>query len=336
MSSVPRFGHPTDFALLFSEDQAEVTDYAQGLLFIGCFLLAVFIVWFLVVVALKFTPGAGFLQGRRFTNRTRASRVRVVFTVVALIAITFTVLLVTQGITNLQDTLTTISNSNQQVEDVVNEADLIANNLQEVGVQSVTIRNTLVANLGNFCPNSADLLSSTGLDIEGQVQVAIDLLQQLSDFVYGNLQELKDGIAKAKAVTQSIDQATTNIAIQDWQSLIILIPFVLIPSFLLVGVLMAACDVSNEFFECILSWFLLPLLFVMTIASISLSSAISIAAVGNAGTHYWSTQSQYPTGSQVSFHNAYHYPCSSNYLSCITLTHALLSQFRLLRRWFAR
>ena len=286
MRAVPRFGHASDFALLFSSNQAEESDYAQGLLFVGCFLLAVFIVWLLIVVLFKFMPGAGFLQGRRFTNRTRASRVRVVFAVAALLAITFSVLLVTQGITNLQDTLTTISNSNQQVAEVVDGADRIANNLQEVGVQSVTIRNTLVANLGNFCPNSGDLQALTGVDIEGEAQTAIDMLQQLSDFVYGNLQELKDGIAKAQSVTQSIDTATTNIAIQDWQSLIILIPFILIPSFLLVGVFMAACDASSSIYECILLWFFFPLLIVMTIASISLSSAISIAAVGNAGTLY--------------------------------------------------
>ncbi|KAI2493290.1 hypothetical protein MHU86_21249 [Fragilaria crotonensis] len=51
---------------------------------------------------------------------------------------------------------------------------------------------------------------------------------------------------------------------------------------MLVGVLMATCYVSNEVFECILSWFLTPLLIVMTIFSIGLASAVSLAAVGNA------------------------------------------------------
>ena len=113
MRAVPRFSHSSDFSHLFSSDPQEVSDYAQGLLFIGCFLSVVFFLWYIVLLVLKCTPGAGFLSGRRFTNRTRATNVRVVFATAAVLSILFTILLVTEGITNLQDTLTTVDNSNQ-------------------------------------------------------------------------------------------------------------------------------------------------------------------------------------------------------------------------------
>lgn len=113
MRSVPRFSHSSDFSDLFSSNQQEVSDYAQGLLFIGCFLLTVFVIWFIILLVLKCTPGAGFLAGHRFTNRTRASHVRIVFSLAAVLSMLFTILLVTEGITNLQDTLTTVDNSNQ-------------------------------------------------------------------------------------------------------------------------------------------------------------------------------------------------------------------------------
>lgn len=282
MRSVPRFSHSSDFSDLFSSNQQEVSDYAQGLLFIGCFLLTVFVIWFIILLVLKCTPGAGFLAGHRFTNRTRATHVRIVFTLAAVLSMLFTILLVTEGITNLQDTLTTVDNSNQEISGIVSSAERIASSLQVVGDSSKSIRTTLIDNLGNLCPSTDALQSEIGIDLEAQAQTAIDLLQQLNDFVSGDLQSLQKGIATAKALTEDIDTATTNIAIYDWQSLLILIPWILVPSFMLVGVLMATCYVSNEVFECILSWFLTPLLIVMTIFSIGLASAVSLAAVGNA------------------------------------------------------
>ena len=113
MRAVPRFSHSSEFSDLFSTNQQEVSDYALGLLFIGGFLLTVFVIWFIILLVLKCTPGAGFLSGRRFTNRTRATHVRIVFTTASIFSMLFTILLVTQGITNLQDTLTTVDNSNQ-------------------------------------------------------------------------------------------------------------------------------------------------------------------------------------------------------------------------------
>ena len=111
MRAVPRFGHSSDFSSLFSDDQGQVSDYAQGLLFIGCFLLTVYIIWFIFIIILKCIPHAGFLSGRRFTNHSRAKTVRIVFAIAAILSMVFTVLLVTEGITNLQDTLTTVNNS---------------------------------------------------------------------------------------------------------------------------------------------------------------------------------------------------------------------------------
>lgn len=153
-----------------------------------------------------------------------------------------------------------------------------------MGDTSKGIRTTLVENLGNLCPNSNQLQELTGIDLEGQASQAVDLLEQLDDFVSSDLLKLQDGIATAKELSLDIDTVSNNIAISDWQSLIILIPFILIPSFLLVGVFMAACNVSNAIFECILIWFFFPLLVIMTIVSIALASTISFMAVGNAGT----------------------------------------------------
>lgn len=113
MRSAPRFGHSSDFSLLFSENQDDVTDYALGLIFIGAFLCGLFLMWLLIVSILKCIPSTGFLSGKKFTQPTRGMRVRIAFITCATIWIIFTILLVTEGLTNLQDTVTTLSNSNQ-------------------------------------------------------------------------------------------------------------------------------------------------------------------------------------------------------------------------------
>ena len=123
----------------------------------------------------------------------------------------------------------------------------------------------------------------TGIDVEAEAQNAADLLQQLNDFVSGDLQDVQDGIATASDVTNDIELAVQKIEINDWQSLIILIPWIMVPSFLLVGVLMASWNVANPLYESIMTWFFLPLLIIMTIVSVVLAALVSVAAVGNAG-----------------------------------------------------
>ena len=114
MSAVPRFGHSSDFSQLFSDNQDDVTDYALGLLFVGAFLSAVFFLWLVIVATFKCIPSTtGFLSGKRFKTQKRAFRVRMAFVLSTFLYILFTILLVTEGITNLQDTIITISNSNQ-------------------------------------------------------------------------------------------------------------------------------------------------------------------------------------------------------------------------------
>jgi Na+/proline symporter len=116
MGDLPRFGHSSDFSLLFSGNSQEKTDYALGLLFIGAFLLAVFLVWLIVVAVLKCVPSSGFMSGARFQTshkEKRPRRVRTTFVVAATLWIIFTILLVTEGITNLQDTVLTVAASNQ-------------------------------------------------------------------------------------------------------------------------------------------------------------------------------------------------------------------------------
>jgi hypothetical protein len=137
--------------------------------------------------------------------------------------------------------------------------------------------------MDNFCPANSDLQSTIGLDIKSEAQTTITLLKKLSDFLQEDLKDIQEGIVSAKEVTKDIDSALTRNAIHDWQALLIIIPWILIPSSMSVGVLMASCQLSSPLVETLMMWLFLPLLSILTILSVALAALISLYAVGNAG-----------------------------------------------------
>jgi hypothetical protein len=123
MSNAPRFGHSSDFSELFSKEAGAPEDYVAGLVFATGFILAVFILWSILLLIFKCLGPSqvGFLSGAPFKkpnhveeeNFRRPFRVRMTVLGCGITFILFTILLVVKGITNLQDTVSTVSNSNQ-------------------------------------------------------------------------------------------------------------------------------------------------------------------------------------------------------------------------------
>jgi hypothetical protein len=162
--------------------------------------------------------------------------------------------------------------------------------LQQVGELSANIRESLIQNLNNFCPANSDLQSLIGVDVESEAQTAITLLKKLSDFLQDDLQGVQQGIDSGKEVTKDIDSATNRIAVYDWQALLLILPWIIIPSVMSIGVLMASCHVSSPFVENLMMWMFLPMLTILTIASVVLAALISLYAVGNADFCYGGSQ----------------------------------------------
>jgi hypothetical protein len=112
MRSMPRFGHTSDFSTLFNSDSGQIKDYTLGLLFLGTFTMACFLVWFLVLATLK-CFSRGILGGNRGVDSNQARILCIAFWIATGISMIFTILLITEGISDIQDTLSTIDNSNQ-------------------------------------------------------------------------------------------------------------------------------------------------------------------------------------------------------------------------------
>jgi hypothetical protein len=119
MRSMPRFGASSSFANLFGSKE-EQSDYIVGLLFAGVFVFAIYCAWTIILLLFKCLGQrrVGFLSGSAFLKPadpkavfTRPFWSRLVFLNASILYITFAVLFVTQGITNLRTTVTTVLES---------------------------------------------------------------------------------------------------------------------------------------------------------------------------------------------------------------------------------
>ena len=297
MRNTPRFGHTDQFSIIFANEtttsvasNGDAEDYIQGLLFIGLFIVSFMMLWLLLLMIFRccgpklvgFLSGAPMQKKSQVVDFNRPFRVRVAFVNAVVVFLVFAVLLVVNGISNLQDTTFAVSNTNQEVKALLLDANVVTGNLQTVGRSTTAIRDALVADLGNFCPNDPNIADSTGQDLDKMAQDAIALLEQLGDFINNDVARAQQGIDATLETTQDVEDFINDADVNDWQSLLVLIPYILIPSFLLVGVIMAWCDASIGVFTCLLSWFMMPLFILLTILSIVACAAISAGAVTNA------------------------------------------------------
>mmetsp|Transcript_12647 Transcript_12647/g.17943 ORF Transcript_12647/g.17943 Transcript_12647/m.17943 type:complete len:552 (+) Transcript_12647:136-1791(+) len=310
MHQMPRFGHASDFSKLFSKDEDEVTDYALGLIFGGALVITFFVIWLLVILVFKCLGQrrVGFLSGAPFTKTPEISAVggnvrrpmitRCVFLSSGVILIVFGVLLVTQGITNLRDTISNVYYSNEQIASITRDAEDISTSLRLVGVSAAEIRNTIVGNLGNFCPDEVDVEAATGHDIDAIAQDTVDLLDDLGDFLNEDLVTLEDSLNTTTKASEDVDEVVNDIDLNDWQALIVLIPLIVVPSLLMVGVLMAMFESSNLIYTRVIDWCLLPIFVLITLFAICGCGAIMVVSTVNADWCYGEESTKF-SGSSI-------------------------------------
>jgi hypothetical protein len=112
----PRFGYPTSFPDLFSDDQAVAMQYLTGVLVVGLVILILFCCWFVALLLCKrCAKRSGFLSGAPFKAAQEDGnknpwilRGRIIFAMSCALCIVFAIVLATAGIGNLETTTTTI------------------------------------------------------------------------------------------------------------------------------------------------------------------------------------------------------------------------------------
>jgi hypothetical protein len=290
MRSAPRFGHGNDFSAVFSDSQQDQSDYVWGLIFAGAFILAVFIAWTILLFILKCLgkDRVGFLSGSAFTtDAPRPFYIRITFITSGICFILFTILCVTQGITNLHSAVSEVGESNQAVQSVLRDADAISLSLLSIGGSTASIRDELANNLGDLCPAEPDIAQLSGVDIDAIALQAIELLNQLGDFIENDVAGMSDSISLALTTSEVVEDTVNTIEANDWQSLLILIPNLTLACLMLVGVTLAWCKKSNHTYTRVLTYGILPLFFIFAVAAYVFSALSAFAAVANAGAYTW-------------------------------------------------
>lgn len=285
MHNAPRFGHTSEFSALFSS-AAESQDYMKGLVFAGSFILAIFIIWIIVLLVFKCfgKNRVGFLSGAPFTaTGPRPFYIRIAFVNAAILFIIFTILVVTQGLTNLHGAVSTVGNSNNEVQSILSDARGISISLKSIGQSSAQVRDELTGSLGNFCPAEPNIEALTGIDFDALANEAISLLNELGDFIENDVENLQTQIESAQETSALVGDTVETIEANDWQSLVILIPYLTLAVVLLVGVVMVWRGRSSRMCTCFLSWGVMPLFSCAVIAAFCMSAFVCFAAVGNAG-----------------------------------------------------
>lgn len=297
MSAAPRFEHGAQFSKFFSFSNEEQTDYTMGLVFLAAFLMTFFFLWTAAIFVFMCLgqKESGFLSGHPFVEPQpkvdeyderkfrRPRRVRFTFLICNILVILFSVLFVTHGVKNIQATTITFSESNQQVMGLASTSYELAGNLQTVGTESAPVRDFLVGKLGSgFCPGDPNLKDHTGVDFDAIAAEAVQNLELLKDFVDNEVAEFRDYVRSVEEAAKDVDTAIQSYDVSEWKVMLYILPMIILPSFLLIGLFMAWFEVSFKEYQCMLRYLIIPLFGIVIVFSWVFCSLFSLLAVSNA------------------------------------------------------
>uniref|UniRef100_A0A7S1V0A2 Uncharacterized protein n=1 Tax=Grammatophora oceanica TaxID=210454 RepID=A0A7S1V0A2_9STRA len=292
MRRLPRFGHSNNFADLFSSNPSDVNDYIYGLLFGGALVLSLFFAWtFLLIIFKCLGPrrvgslsGAPFQQPPRVIVYKRPTISRVIFCFCSLIFIIFSVLFVTHGLTNLQSAATSVSEGISTLNNVVTNVDRATEQVKAVGPRAGKARQEFRAQFldPSFCLYKQSLnKTETGTDFPKIVASLEDTLGRLGDMFVNETHELEEAVNATQSTVSDVGNHNENIDVADWQALLVIIPFICVPSILLTGVVMVWYGVIIPWFQCLLNWVFLPILCIQTFWAYCFSATTMLAASAN-------------------------------------------------------
>ena len=213
----------------------------------------------------------------------RPTRIRTCFILFGFLLVVFSILLVTEGLANLQSTVNVLKRSNLEARVITREGiDILNNGFVRAGRLASGVRNKLEQELSNgndFCPNDPLLENSPqGQDILNRAKQATEQLKSLDDFLQNSVPDVQSALEQANQATTEAANWVNPIDLTDWRVLLAVIPYSLVPSLLMAGALMAMFDVSFPNFVCCIDWFLMPLFVLMVLVCWVVAAVMSITA----------------------------------------------------------
>jgi hypothetical protein len=291
MSGLPRFGHTNDFAMAFGTEEQR-SDYLYGLLFAGVFILSFFLVWTILIPVFMCLGQrkVGFLSGHAFQvpyGSKKPMIYRTVFLTATITLVIFSTLLVTKGLTQLNNGINTLYDNSVKVNGIIADAQNVLETVVQTSEAAASLRNATESRLQEreFCPG-ANLSAVTGADFDVIIPEVISVLNDLGNFSQGEMTNVQEALDQAADTGDDVEYTFNNIQINDWQSLIFIVPFSIFCFVFIVEALLAWFNKSFKWLTRIIKWLVLPLFFILVIICWACAGAIAIGASANAGMYH--------------------------------------------------
>jgi len=286
-NNCPRFGHSDDLAGVATLT-VSWQDYAQGTVFIGGFILAIFVLW-MILTGLFVCCGqrtVGILSGRRLKQVDR-SAFHGVYRGVVLACCIFSLM---AGMIYFVKVSSSLASSFDVVRDGINSVVNIAENVTSVaddiikaGEDTIPIRDDAIQLLKEGACSSFAGGNGNNIDFDDEAENVVEQLTSLSDFTRGELTELKNNFETEFFNAQTevnlvVDQAQTYAKLSFYA-----IAVIFLSTLLSMGGYMAWFGPKIRSYFFVQSWIVLPLYFVVLIMTAIIAGAISAAMVVNSG-----------------------------------------------------
>jgi hypothetical protein len=224
-------------------------------------------------------------QGCNCCLNASPTGVRATFIMAGVIFILFAILLVTQGVTNLQDTIYSVNLSASEIDALATEADdILHSGLLNLQAEATSLRDGIVAELSgdNFCPADPTLQNfPDAANIRNLTDSSEQLLSQLDTFLADQVEGVSAAIDDAAKGARQVKNATDDVDLLGWKTLFVLIPYTIVPCLLVSAAIMAHFDADLPILNTAVRWFLMPLFVIMVIVCAGVASGMIAAASAN-------------------------------------------------------
>lgn len=224
------------------------------------------------------------IGGRKICKIDHSIWVRTIFILCGISYVVFATLLVTRGIANLQGSIDTMGASSQAAANLAKDGSTAIDRALQILDDGSALRATLEAELNNdnFCPAlPIDLSNNTIVEtIRSRVNQTVMIMEQF-DSEIESLRATSRSLDSTSRQLNSLYRMTNKIDVTDWECLALLIPYTMIPTFLIAAAIMSAFDVSFFKYRRFIVWFSFPIFVLMAITGAGLAAAFIMITTGN-------------------------------------------------------
>lgn len=210
------------------------------------------------------------------------TRVRIVFLFSGVVVITFAILLVTRGLTELQTTVETVNKGAKVMKSITAEGrEIISTGMLDLNFRAENVRSTLLNELERdmFCPADPSMENSdTGREVRDHIDSVVHLLGELQDFQDKDLNDFEESLLSVYDASNSVEKNSDDTDFIGWKSMILLLPYTIVTALLMSATAMAFFDVSMPGLSRLINWVLLPLFILMTVGACLLASFTAVGA----------------------------------------------------------